>query len=109
MGSGTALVEAKLLGCHSYGLDTNPLAVKIAKAKTMLMNETKAKEIDKFLEWVEQRKRYPDKASTNLLEQDPFPVIKSWFRPDVAHKINLILNEINNYSPDVQNFLQIGS
>ena len=108
MGSGTALIEAKLLGCHSYGLDTNPLAVKIAKAKTMLMNETKAKEIDRFLEWVEKRKRYPDKASTNSLEQDPFPVIKSWFRPDVAYKINLILNEINNYSPDVQNFLQIG-
>jgi DNA modification methylase len=33
-GSGGVLVEAKLLGTNSVGVDINPLAVIIAKAKT---------------------------------------------------------------------------
>jgi len=33
-GSGGVLVEAKLLGRNSVGVDINPLAVIIAKAKT---------------------------------------------------------------------------
>ena len=33
-GSGTALVEARLTGRNAYGIDLNPLAIFIAKAKT---------------------------------------------------------------------------
>ena len=108
MGSGTALVEAKLLGCHSYGIDTNPLAVKISKAKTMIMNDSKTKEIDRFLEWVKQMKRNSENMNANILVKNPFHINLMWFRPDVVNKLNLILNEFKNYSPDVKNFLQIG-
>ena len=108
MGSGTALVEAKLLGYHSYGIDTNPLAVKISKAKTMIMNDSKTKEIDRFLEWVKQMKRNSENMNANILVKNPFHINLMWFRPDVVNKLNLILNEFKNYSPDVKNFLQIG-
>ena len=40
-GSGTALVESKLLGRHAYGIDLNPLAVFLAKAKTTPINPKK--------------------------------------------------------------------
>ena len=33
-GSGTALVESRLLGRNSYGIDLNPLATFLAKVKT---------------------------------------------------------------------------
>lgn len=33
-GSGTALVESRLLGRNAYGIDLNPLAIFLAKAKT---------------------------------------------------------------------------
>ena len=47
-GSGTTLVEAKLLGRNSYGVDINPLAVLISKTKTtfiasILLQEEKDK------------------------------------------------------------------
>ena len=37
-GSGTALVESKLLGINAYGIDLNPLAIFLAKAKTTPIN-----------------------------------------------------------------------
>lgn len=37
MGSGTTLVESKLHGCHSYGLDTNPMALKITKVHVVVI------------------------------------------------------------------------
>lgn len=108
MGSGTTLIEAKLLGCHSYGFDTNPLAVKIAKAKTMHINEKKLNEINKFINWIENQKKHQvndRKLSENVTL---FENSQLWFRDDVANKIKIILNEIRTYSPEVQNFIEIG-
>ena len=40
-GSGTALVESKLLNRSAYGIDLNPLAIFLAKAKTTPINPQK--------------------------------------------------------------------
>src|SRR3989338_3318437 len=40
-GSGTALVESRLLGRNAYGIELNPLAVLIAKVKTTPINPEK--------------------------------------------------------------------
>ncbi len=56
MGSGTTLVESKLQGFDSYGLDTNPLAVKITQSKTLELNDKRFDEIDNFLKWLEEKK-----------------------------------------------------
>ncbi|MBI2623728.1 MAG: transcriptional repressor LexA [Candidatus Liptonbacteria bacterium] len=40
-GSGTALVESRLLGRNAYGIDLNPLAIFLAKAKTTPINPQK--------------------------------------------------------------------
>ena len=61
MGSGTTLVESKMLGFDSYGLDTNPLAVKITQSKTMELNKKQIDEIDCFLKWLEDNKNKEDK------------------------------------------------
>jgi len=108
MGSGTTLIEAKLLGCHSYGFDTNPLAVKIIKAKAMIINENKVKEIDKFLNWTDKERKYQNRKSEGIKQVELFENSHLWFRSDVAYKIKLILDESKNYSSEIQNFIQIG-
>jgi site-specific DNA-methyltransferase (cytosine-N4-specific) len=108
MGSGTTLVEAKLFGCNSYGLDTNPLAIKISKAKTMVLDEKKIEEIDRILKWIKQKKKDTNNDNAKLTEPSLFQNSELWFRYDVAIKIKSILEEITNYSQDVQNFFQIG-
>jgi len=112
MGCGTTLVVAKFLGNHSYGIDTNPLAIKIAKAKTMLVNETIVREIDNFISWVavQQEVRNYTRSLFHQDEQVPFLFdgSKDWFRDDVAVKIKSILSKAKTYSEDVQNFIEIG-
>lgn len=108
MGSGTTLVEAKLLGCHSYGLDTNPLAVKIAKAKTMLVNEDIVKELDSFLNWLNSQKERLEGCELGGENNVLFKGSDLWFRKDVAYKISRILNKLRDNSPEVRNFIQVG-
>jgi len=112
MGCGTTLVVAKLLGNHSYGVDTNPLAIKITKAKTMVVNEKIVKEIDDFLRWISARKENGNKTMSFFKseEQDVFLFngSKDWFRDDVAAKIKNVLNQARLYSENVKNFIEIG-
>jgi DNA modification methylase len=108
MGSGTALVEAKILGCHSYGLDTNPMAIKIAKAKTLKINEEKVNEINDFIHWLKLRKKHPDINSNKKHDIKLFDGSNLWFREDVAYKIHSILFELKKCSPEVRNFIEVG-
>src|SRR6188472_626342 len=48
MGSGTTLVESKILGRHAIGVDINPLACLIAKVKTTNIQSAELKEIEKI-------------------------------------------------------------
>jgi hypothetical protein len=108
MGSGTALIEAKTLGYHSYGLDTNPLAVKISQAKSMRVSKEKLAEIDSYISWLTEKKKGKDEEINSYPNIELFEHSNLWFRKDVAFKINESLNEISKYSPEVRNFLEIG-
>ena len=55
-GSGSVLVEALILGRKAIGIDTNPLAVMIARAKTTPIHPSRlASIVDEVLENVRQR------------------------------------------------------
>src|SRR5215469_5962917 len=49
VGSGTTLVESKLLGRNAIGIDVNPLACLISKVKTTVIEESTVREIENFL------------------------------------------------------------
>lgn len=115
-GCGTTLVEAKLYGCPSYGIDINPLAIKICQAKTRKINKHI---LDDFVLWLDNfnhtYREYIEKGQLGLFEEeklpeDPtlFPDSNKWFRDDVARCVKVILQKIKNFDANTKNFIEIG-
>lgn len=107
MGSGTTLVEAKLHGCHSYGLDTNPMALKITRAKTLKLTKDRLEEIDDaILRLADAKKNF--NLSKGMADIELFPGSNQWFRNDVSQMLYGVIGIVRDYSPDVRNFLEVG-
>ncbi len=80
-GSGTALVESKLTGRNAYGIDLNPLAIFLARAKTKLINPHKlTKEYLALIDTVEEIKE-------SGIQKPNFKNIDFWFKDTVITKL----------------------
>jgi len=101
-GSGTALVESRLLGRTAYGIDLNPLAIFLAKTKTT--------EIDPKLllkEYFLLLKKL-DKVKDIQIIKPNFKNIDFWFKNEVIiklAKLKKIILEIKNEK--IKNFFMI--
>lgn len=101
-GSGTALVESKLLGRNSYGIDLNPLAIFLAKTKTTEIDpKILLKEYFLLLKRVE-------KIKDNQITKPNFKNIDFWFKDEVVVKLAKLkkaILEIKNEK--VKNFFMV--
>ncbi len=101
-GSGTALVESRLLGRNSYGIDLNPLAIFLAKVKTTEISSRKlTNEYFKLLEKIQNIKK-------NQIKKPNFLNIDFWFKDNVIielAKIKKAIKEIKDKK--VQNFFLV--
>jgi len=80
-GSGTALVESKVLGRNAYGIDLNPLAISLAKAKTTPINPQKlTKEYFALLGRLE-------KIKDNEITKPNFKNLDFWFKEKAITKL----------------------
>ena len=82
-GSGTALVDANLLGINALGVDINPLSQMLLKAKTGLVDDH-----DKFssqcLDIIEKVHSYPSNYIPNM------PNLDRWFLPQARTELSQI-------------------
>lgn len=109
-GSGTTLLEGYLNGLRSFGCDMNPLAAKIARAKTGILDV----EPDLLTEVVANIIESVNNAPTTLPEsldgfsQDCAEEISRWFAVPIARKIHWLLQTIRRGSAGVSmDFLEI--
>jgi len=87
-GSGTALVECKLSERNVYGIDLNPLAIFLAKAKTISIKPSKlTKEYFSLLAKIE-------KISDKDTEKPDFNNIDFWFKEKVIIQLAKIKKAI---------------
>ncbi|WP_285960175.1 DNA methyltransferase [Pseudomonas tohonis] len=99
-GSGTTLLEGYLNGYSSYGCDVHPLAAKIARAKSKVLDE----EPDVLSEIISSILDAIDQAPVNMpIELDQFEgecheEIGKWFAVPVARKLNWLLRVIRKGS-----------
>ena len=102
-GSGTTLVEAKLAGRPSMGVDINPLAIMISKAKISPINEA---QIEEFMSWLHELKQ-EDVSKFRVLKVY-FSDDRDWFREDVLGQIEVVLEKINEIDDfDTRNFVKV--
>jgi site-specific DNA-methyltransferase (cytosine-N4-specific) len=101
-GSGTALVESKVLHRNSYGIDLNPLAIFLAKVKTTPINpQLLLREYIKLLTRV-------NKIKNNEIEKPKFKNLDFWFKDKVITelaKIKKAIKEIKDKK--IQDFFLI--
>ena len=99
-GSGTALVESKVLGRNAYGIDLNPLAVFLAKAKTKPINPAKLRsEYTKLLFAI-------DNIKDAEIKKPEFKNIDFWFKEEAIVALAKIKEGLSRIKDeDVRNFL----
>jgi len=107
-GSGGVLVESRLLGRDSIGVDINPLALILAKAKT---TPIMPKHLECF--WLKlkaeigrdiQKLKFGELGSINPPE---IPNLDYWFKPQVAKELTVIkqhMDEIKDKDESLYNF-----
>ncbi|MBN1575737.1 MAG: hypothetical protein JW913_04245 [Chitinispirillaceae bacterium] len=108
-GSGTVLLEAVLNGMHGYGLDLNPLAVKIARAKAGILSLDPTlvdKELSRMIG--ECQKLKPSKDHMVVFLEEIVSELHSWFPEPVLAKMAPILEYIRQLGePLLQDFFEV--
>lgn len=101
-GSGTALIESRLLGRNTYGIDLNPLAIFLAKTKTIPIDpKIVNKEYPKLLKRIGEIKN-------DQIKKPVFNNLEFWFKDRVIielAKIKKAIQEIPNRN--VRNFFTV--
>lgn len=109
-GSGTTLLEGYLNGHASYGCDINPLAAKIAGAKTGILEidpHILSKTINELCERIKDAKASKRKVGL-VFNKNCSDEINSWFPMPVVGKLNWLLRTIRSLSSGtVQDFLEV--
>lgn len=108
-GSGTVLLEAYLNGFQSIGLDLNPLAVKIARVKTDILEVDpylRTRLLSRFAERLPQMESGPEWLST--FSADLHAELLAWFPKPVLCKLGWLLHEVAQV-PDsrVREYLEV--
>lgn len=102
-GSGTALVESRLLGRNAYGIDLNPLAIFLAKAKTTPINpKTITSEYYSLLDRV-------NRIKDEDIKEPQFNNLDFWFKPKVIVDLARIKKAILEIQDEnIKNFFLVG-
>lgn len=97
VGSGTTALEAKYLGLDFYGSDLNPLAVLLAKTKSLTIENTNytKKRINVFLEQLKF-----GFSSRSLIPKVQFDGIDYWFKQENIRELEYIKFEIGQFIKD---------
>jgi site-specific DNA-methyltransferase (cytosine-N4-specific) len=115
-GSGTTLVEAKLLGRNSIGVDINPIATLVSKVKTTKLSDNQLKEIKRIISEIGvsinlaygTRPISPEKSDCVEFKLPNFLNRDHWFKPLVLNELAIIKAHIDTITDrDSKDFLLV--
>ncbi len=110
-GSGTVLLESYLSGFNASGSDINPLALKIARAKTNILKldpYTFDQIVDEFLICLESLNLDKYKKVEDYFDGRIIDELRSWFPIKVLIKVSATLDQIQKVTdPIIREFLEV--
>lgn len=108
-GSGTVILEGCLSGVRPYGCDLNPLATKIAQAKTDILDADLFVADWIFARLLEGLKKGPvDDKWFSYFPADCRDEIERWFAKPVANKLGWLLSEVRQLpDPRIRTLLEV--
>jgi site-specific DNA-methyltransferase (cytosine-N4-specific) len=106
-GSGTTLVEARLLGYNAIGVDVNGLSSLLSKVKATPLSEQEHKSIKSFLSKIKKEiSSWETKRPEIKIKK--IEGIEHWFQKNVSEELTHILNLINKIDDvNVRDFFKI--
>lgn len=103
-GCGTTLVESKVLGRRSVGVDINPVAVLITKVKKTPLIPFDL--LEEFAALMERIELYKEDTKLGLPDHEK---IDYWFKPEQKRKLTFLLKEIDKVKDvDIKDFFYCG-
>jgi DNA modification methylase len=109
-GSGTTLLESYLNGHVGYGCDMNPLAAKIARAKTVILEinpDVVTEAIGSLVRRIDDAPKKLPAAGANISD-DCLEEVHSWFASPIVRKVDWLLGAIRDVSDGVvRDFLEV--
>jgi len=103
-GCGTTLVESKVMGRSSIGVDINPVAILITKAKITPIEPLKLEQ-----EFINLKYRIASYNNKIRIKTPKHERIDYWFKPEDKRKLAFIFSEISKLkNRDVRNFFFCG-
>lgn len=101
-GSGTTLLEASIAGRKSIGIDSNPIATLVSKAKTTVLNDKELEQIDNIIIILKNI----DLSSLSLCWIPTVQNLNHWFQENVITELSWLRQFIlANSKGNLQNFL----
>lgn len=95
-GSGTSVLEGFLNGYQSFGIDMNPLAAKIARAKVQILDVDQRIAEDAISALIDSIQTAPARFSNsrNEFPEGIVEELENWFPRPVLGKLNWLLHQI---------------
>lgn len=107
-GSGTTLVEARLLGLNAIGVDVNALSILLSKVKATPLTSQEQIQIKSFLETLSTENQNWKQTRPSSIIVKQIEGLDHWFQHNVAQELTHILNLIaQEENPNVSDFLKI--
>jgi DNA modification methylase len=118
-GSGTTLVEALALGRNAIGVDANPLACLISRAKTSRLGAEDAECLEALVKRAAEVSRSVARVPNSLFEYEPFiskaprpehaedKFLEFWFEPFVVEELAEVLGWCRTLSSEVAHTLAL--
>lgn len=110
-GSGTTLVEALRLGRNAIGIDANPLAALISRAKTTRITSKEAEILYSYVDQMSSQSHMISTGQLNMFSDSAFDInltldrpsakwIQDWFDQHVIDELSLIKETALNLKPE---------